>query len=104
MLVGKSSVWYAWKLYEMMLPASVRHTPRLTSNTAPDAWLNHKPQTIFTAAITTITVLRSKRSPIKRPIIGPIGAANAITLEYIRLVVIVMPCLISSVGTQFAKP
>ncbi|AJX68726.1 hypothetical protein DM50_3672 [Burkholderia mallei] len=88
----------------MMLFASVRHTPSATSSHAADAWLNSSPAIIAAPAIATITVLRSKRSAIARPINGPIGAASAITLEYMRLVVTVIPCLISSVGTQFAKP
>ena len=78
--------------------------PSTISSGATVVRLNSSPQTIAAPAIATITDLRSKRSAITRPISGPIGAASAITLEYIRLVVIVMPCLISSVGTQFAKP
>lgn len=78
-----------------MLLASVRPMPSSTSTPAVPLR-----QQIAASAIATITLLRSKRSPIARPI----SAASAITLEYIRLVVIVMPCLISSVGTQFAKP
>ena len=41
---------------------------------------------------------------MKSPISGPTGAASAMMLVYSRLVVTVMPCLISSVGTQLAKP
>ncbi|KAH0431895.1 hypothetical protein KCU90_g5619, partial [Aureobasidium melanogenum] len=49
-----------------------------------------------------ITVLRSKRSAISIPSNGPNGAAIAMTLAYIKLVVTVMPCLINNVGIHIS--
>ena len=69
-----------------------------------ESWLNVSPQTMMAAAVATITLLRSNLSAITRPISGPIGAEIAMIDEYSRLVVSVMPCFTSSVGTQLAKP
>jgi len=47
---------------------------------------------------------RSILSAISVPISGPTGLAIAMMNAYSRLVVIVMPLWISSVGTQAANP
>ena len=62
------------------------------------------PNTPMPMAAQQICHLRSIRSANVAQSSGPIGLAMAMMKAYCRLVVMLMPLAISSVGTQAAKP